>query len=95
MNIGIRFDAGEPNGRLMKWLDPVHDAMTGQTWKRGCQSGADGQFPYHRRNLRKVLLRAVEDRTFAADFRDGKAIESFVPLPASTKTKKAASGPIT
>lgn len=47
--------------------------------------------------FRKVLLRALEDRTFAANFRDEKAIEAFLPLPPPSKIKKAtpASGPIT
>jgi hypothetical protein len=46
--------------------------------------------------LRKVLLRAFEDRTFAANFRDEKAIAAFLPLPPPSKIKKAgpASGPI-
>jgi len=45
--------------------------------------------------LRKALLRAVEDRTFAANFKDEKAIEPFLLLPAPSKRKEVASGPIT
>jgi hypothetical protein len=53
--------------------------------------------PASEETLRRVLLRALEDRTFAAHFRDEKAIEAFLPLPPPSKIKKAApaSGPIT